>query len=240
MNTEEYIELWQEAIRLCELETNEEEASSFVRRYYNRSSIFFFSSMDDRTLLLTFVGLVVYEKKFHLQYGSTSPAIFCYRALLNKANLKEMNKKFIFDIGDWAADYSDNGYVPMGSYRGYGPRKYYKFLEEYQTRVSEEKAAAQKRKEERLAEGREKALATKRKHQERKEIIQQLRDKTVDESLSIIKQSGKSVFYYIDLIEEWFQKKTLSEEQKEDVLSLFPCKSTRHNNRRKKNLEKLI
>ena len=239
MDTEEYIKVWQEAIHLCELEPNEEEATSFVRRYYNRNS-FFFSSMDDRTLLLTFVGLVVYEKKFHLQYGSTSPAIFCYRALLNKANFKEMDKKFIFDIGDWAADYSDNGYVPMGNYRGYGPREYYKFLEEYQTRVSEEKAAAQKRKEERLAEGREKALATKRKHQERKEIIQQLRDKTVDESLSIIKQSGKSVFYYIDLIEEWFQKKTLSEEQKEDVLSLFPCKSTRHNNRRKKNLEKLI
>ncbi len=239
MEIEEYRKLWKEAIHLCELEPNEEEATSFVRRYYNRNS-FFFSSMDDRTLLLTFVGLVVYEKKFHLQYGSTSPAIFCYRALLNKANLKEMDKMFIFDIGDWAADYSDNGYVPMGNYRGYGPRKYYKFLEEYQTRVSEEKAAAQKRKEERLAEGREKALATKRKHQERKEIIQQLRDKTVDESLSIIKQSGKSVFYYIDLIEEWFQKKSLSEEQKEDVFSLFPCKSTRHNDRRKKNLEKLI
>jgi len=239
MEIEEYRKLWKEAIHLCELEPNEEEATSFVRRYYNRNS-FFFSSMDDRTLLLTFVGLVVYEKKFHLQYGSTSPAIFCYRSLLNKANLKEMDKKFILDIGDWAADYSDNGYVPMGNYRGYGPRKYYKFLEEYQTRVSEEKAAAQKRKEERLAEGREKALATKRKHQERKEIIQQLRDKTVDESLSIIKQSGKSVFYYIDLIEEWFQKKSLSEEQKEDVFSLFPCKSTRHNDRRKKNLEKLI
>ena len=97
MEIEEYRKLWKEAIHLCELEPNEEEATSFVRRYYNRNS-FFFSSMDDRTLLLTFVGLVVYEKKFHLQYGSTSPAIFCYRALLNRANLKELNKKFIFDI----------------------------------------------------------------------------------------------------------------------------------------------
>ena len=240
MNTEEYNKLWKEAIRLCELETNEEEATSFVRRYYNKNSFFFFSSMDDRTLLLTFVGLVVYEKKFHLQYGSTSPAIFCYRALLNKANLKEMDKKFIFDIGDWAADYSDNGYVPMGNYRGYGPRKYYKFLEEYQTRVSEEKAAALERKEKRLAEGREKVEAAKRKRQERLETIQQLREKPIDESLYIIKHSGESVFYYIDLIEEWFKKKSLSEEQKEDVFSLFPCKSTRHNNKRKKNLEKLI
>ena len=240
MNTEEYNKLWKEAIRLCELETNEEEATSFVRRYYNKNSFFFFSSLDDRALLLTFVGLVVYEKKFHLQYGSTSPAILCYRALLNKANLKEMNKKFIFDIGDWAAEYSDNGYVPMGNYRGYGPRKYYKFLEEYQTRVSEEKAAALERKEKRLAEGREKVEAAKRKRQERLETIQQLREKPIDESLYIIKHSGESVFYYIDLIEEWFKKKSLSEEQKEDVFSLFPCKSTRHNNKRKKNLEKLI
>ncbi len=151
-----------------------------------------------------------------------------------------MNKKFIFDIGDWAAEYSDNGYVPMGNYRGYGPRKYYKFLEEYQNRVLEEKAAAQKRKEKCLAEGREKDLATKRKHQERKEIIQQLKDKTVDESLSVIKRSGKSVFYYIDLIEEWFRNKMLSEEQKEDILSLFPYKSTRHNKRKRKNLENLV
>jgi len=68
----------------------------------------------------------------------------------------------------------------------------------------------------------------------------QLREKPIDESLHVIKHSGKSVFYYIDLIEEWFQKESLNKEQKEDVLSLFPYKSTRHNNRRKKNLEKLI
>lgn len=240
MDTEEYRKLWKEAIRLCELESNEEEATSFVRRYYNKTSFFFFSSMDGRTLLLTFVGLVVYEKKFHLKYGSTSPAIFCYRALLNKANLKEMNKKFIFDIGDWAADYSDNGYIPMGNYRGYGPREYYKFLEESQTRISEEKAAAKKRKEKRLAEGREKALATKRRHQERKDVIRQLREKPIDESLYVIKQSGKSVFYYYELIEEWFIKGILNEDQKAKILSLFPDKSTRHNNRKRKSLEACI
>ena len=39
MNTEEYNKLWKEAIRLCELETNEEEATSFVRRYYNKNSL---------------------------------------------------------------------------------------------------------------------------------------------------------------------------------------------------------
>jgi len=45
--------------------------------------------------------------------------------LLARANNGRMDKEFIYDVGDWAADYSDNGYVPMGNYRGYGPRRYY-------------------------------------------------------------------------------------------------------------------
>lgn len=239
MTTEDYRLLWKEAIRLCELEPNEDEATSFVWSYYNKS-IDFFGSMDDKTLLLTFIGLVVYEQKFHMKFGSTTPAAFCYQELLARANNGRMDREFIYDVGDWAADYSDNDYVPMCTYRGYGPRQYYKFWADYETRVWAEKEAARIRKEKLLAEGREKVEAAKRNHQERLETIRQLREKPIDESLHIIKQSGKSVFYYIDLIEEWFQKKSLSEEQKEDVLSLFPYKSTRHNNRRRKNLEKLI
>ena len=119
-----YREMWLEAIHLCEIEQNEEEATLFVRRYYDKTSDIF-APMDDKTLLLTFVGLVVYEQKFHMKYGSTTPASFCYRELLARANNGRMDKEFIYDVGDWAADYSDNGYVPMGNYRGYGPRRYY-------------------------------------------------------------------------------------------------------------------
>lgn len=239
MTTAEYRKLWKDAIRLCELEPNEVEATSFVWSYYNKS-IDFFGSMDDKTLLLTFIGLVVYEQKFHMKFGSTTPAAFCYQELLARANNGRMDREFIYDVGDWAADYSDNDYVPMCTYRGYGPRQYYKFWADYETRVWTEKEAARIRKEKLLAEGREKVEAAKRNHQERLETIRQLREKPIDESLHIIKQSGKSVFYYIDLIEEWFQKKSLSDDQKEKILSLFPYKSTRHNNRKRKSLENLV
>lgn len=124
MTTEEYRKLWQEVIRLCEMEANKEEAESFVWGYYNKDC-HVFESMDDRKLLLTFIGLVVYEKKFQMKFGSTTPAAFCYQELLSRANDKRMDKVFIYDVGDWAADYSDNGYVPMGNYRGYGPRRYF-------------------------------------------------------------------------------------------------------------------
>lgn len=124
MDTENYRKLWQEAIRLCEMEPNKEEAESFVWGYYNKDSGYY-SSMDDRKLLLTFVGLVVYEKKFQMKFGSTTPAAFCYQELLSRANDKRMDKEFIYDVGDWAADYSDNDYVPMGNCHGYGPRRYF-------------------------------------------------------------------------------------------------------------------
>lgn len=124
MSVEENRILWQEAIRLCEMEPNKEEAESFVWGYYNKGCRIF-ESMDDRTLLLTFVGLVVYEKKFQMKFGSTTPAAFCYQELLSRANDKRIDKEFIYDVGDWAAEYSDNGYVPMGNYRGYGPRRYF-------------------------------------------------------------------------------------------------------------------
>lgn len=237
METEEYRKLWKEAIHLCEIEPNEDEATAFVWRYHCDHSAF--GSMDEKTLLLTFVGLVVYEQKFHMKFGSTTPAAFCYQELLARANNGRMDREFIYDVGDWAAAYSDNGYVPMGNYRGYGPREYNKFWEEYETRVWEEKEAARIRKEKLLAEGRKKVEAAKRKHQERLDIIQQLREKPVDESLHFIEQGEKPVFYYIDLIEEWFKNNSLSKEQKEKILSLFPSKSTRHNNRLRKYLETL-
>lgn len=123
MSVEEYRNLWQEAIRLCEMEPNEEEATFFVRRYHYNSNLY--SSMDDKTLILTFVGLVVYEQKFHLKYGSTTPTAHCYLELLARANQGSMDKEFVYDVGDWAAEYSDNDYVPMGNCHGYGPRRYF-------------------------------------------------------------------------------------------------------------------
>lgn len=172
MGAEEYRKIWKEAIRLCELEQNEDEATSFVWKYHRNCKVF--ASMDDKTLLLTFVGLVVYEQKFHIKQGSTTPTSRCYWELLGRANNGSIDKEFIYDVGDWAADYSDNDYIPMGHCRGFGPRKYYKFWEKYQTRVWEEKEAARIRKEILLEEGRKKVEAAKRKHQERLNVIQQL------------------------------------------------------------------
>ena len=129
MTTEEYRKLWQEAIRLCEMEPNKEEAESFVWGYYDKGCLVF-EPMDDRTLLLTFVGLVVYEKKFQMKFGSVTPAAFCYQELLSRTNDKRMDKEFVYDVGDWAADYSDNEYVPIGTYRGYGPRRYFGIIKE--------------------------------------------------------------------------------------------------------------
>ena len=233
METEEYRKLWKDAICLCEMEPNNEEAISFVMQYYDNHRLF--DSMDDRSLLLTFIGLVVYEKKFHMKFGSTTPASFCYQELLNRGS--RFDRDFIYDVGDWAADYSDNCYVPMGNCRGYGPRKYFAFWDEYESRVALEKQAKEERLERKRTEGRAKVEAAKLKHQERLNTIQQLRGKQIDDSILFIEKSNRSVFYYYELIEEWFNKKTLSDNQKEKILSMFPTNSTRHNIRKRKNLE---
>lgn len=125
MGTGEYRTLWKEAVCLCEEEPNKDEAVSFVMHYYDRPQLF--DSMDDRSLLLTFIGLVVYEKKFNLGLGSTTPTTFCYEELLKRADNGYLDKEFVYDVGDWAAEYSDNSYVPMGTYRGYGPRQFLLF-----------------------------------------------------------------------------------------------------------------
>ena len=233
MDTEEYRTLWKEAIRLCEEEQNKEEAISFVMHYHDKPRLF--DSMDDRSLLLTFIGLVVYEKKFHMKFGSTTPASFCYRELLNR--LSRLDRDFVYDIGDWAAEYSDNSYVPMGNYRGYGPRQYFAFWDDYESRVALERQAKEERLERKRAEGRAKVEAAKLRHLERLNTIQQLREKTIEDCILVIEKSDKSVFYYYELIEEWFNNKSLSDNQKEKILSMFPINSTRHNIRKRKNLE---
>lgn len=233
MDTEEYRTLWKEAICLCEEETNKEEAISFVMHYFDKPRLF--GSMDDRSLLLTFIGLVVYEKKFHMKFGSTTPASFCYRELLNR--LSRLDRDFVYDIGDWAAEYSDNSYVPMGNYRGYGPRQYFAFWDDYKSRVALERQAKEERLERKRAEGKAKVEAAKLRHIERLNTIQQLKEKTIEDCMLVIEKSDKSVFYYYELIEEWFNNKSLSDNQKEKILSMFPINSTRHNIRKRKNLE---
>ena len=238
MQTEEYRKLWKDAIGLCEMEPNKEEAESFVWSFYDKSSRVF-APMDDRTLLITFVGLVVYEKKFQMKFGSTTPASFCYQELLKRVDIGKIDRDFIYDVGDWAADYSDNGYVPMGNYRGYGPRQYFSFLRDYELRIASEQQAKKERIEKKQTEGKAKVEAAKQKHQERINTIQQLRGKTVEDCLSIIEKSGKSVFYYYELIEEWFINNSLNDNQKTKILSMFPQNSTRHNNRVRRYLETL-
>ena len=204
--------------------------------YFDKPRLF--DSMDDRSLLLTFIGLVVYEKKFHMKFGSTTPASFCYRELLNR--LSRLDRDLVYDIGDWAAEYSDNSYVPMGNYRGYGPRQYFAFWDDYESRVALERQAKEERLERKRAEGRAKVKAAKLKHQERLNTIQQLREKTIEDCMLVIEKSDKSVFYYYELIEEWFNNNSLSDKQKKHILSMFPLCSTKHNNRKRKYLETLL
>ena len=238
MCTEEYRQLWQETIRECETESNEKKAQSFVLNFCRGTDLF--DTLDDKDLLQTFVSLVVYEQKHCFPgLGSITPTSFCYRELLDRARMSRFDMEFILDVGDWAADYSDNGYVPMGNYRGYGPRKYFEFTLEYELRVFSEQQAKKERLAKKRAEGEAKVIAAKQRKQERHETIQELRNKTVDEALKIIETSGKSVFYYIELIEEWFENNSLDAELKEQILALFPLKSTKHNRRRRKGLERL-
>ena len=195
--------------------------------------------MDDKTLLLTFIGLVVYEKHFDLKFGSTTPASFCFRELLRRIDKNHFDRDFIYDVGDWAAEYSDNGYVPMGNYRGYGPRQYFSFLDEYVSRIASEKTAKEERLANKRAEGEAKVNAAKQKKQERINTIQELREKTIEESIQIIGNGDKSVFYYIELIEEWFLNNALDDNQKERIMSIIPMKSTKHNNRKRRYLESI-
>lgn len=242
MDTEEYRILWKDAICLCEMEPNKDEAISFVMQYYKPMRLLYYNdnrlcTMNERNLLLTFIGLVVYEKKFKLGLGSTTPTTFCYEELLKRADNGYLDKEFVYDIGDWAADYSDNEYVPMGNSRGYGPRQYFAYWDKYRTRVALEKQAKEERLERKRVEGRAKVEAAKLKHQERLNTIKQLREKQIDDSILFIEKSNRSVFYYYELIEEWFNNKSLSDKQKEKILSMFPTNSTRHNNRKRKYLE---
>ncbi len=89
------------------------------------------------------------------------------------------------------------------------------------------------------AEGQAKVEAAERNHQDIINNIQLLKAKSVEECLLIIEQSGKSVFYYFELIEGWFLINALSDIQKGKVLDLFPDTSTRHNNRKRRYLEAL-
>lgn len=242
MDTEEYRKLWKDAIYLCEMEPNKKDAISFVMQYYKPMGLLYyndniFGTMNERDLLLTFIGLVVYEKKYGLHLGSTTPTSFCYQELLKRVNNNYLDKEFVYDVGDWAADYSDNVYVPMGNCHGYGPRQYFVFWDEYKSRVALEKQAKEERLERKRAEGRAKVEAAKFKHQDRLNTIQQLRKDTIENSILVIENSDKSVYYYYELIEEWFMGNTINDIQKKRVLSLFPLYSTRHNNRKRKLLE---
>lgn len=235
MNTEEYRDLWQGMIRMCEMESNENFASLFIKHYCYSQGQSTFDSMSNEELLLTFVKLVVYEQKFHVKLGSTTPTTFCYRELLARAEDKRMDKEFVYDVGDWAADYSDNSYVPMDG--GGGPRQHFAFWKDYELRVAAEQQAKEERLEKKRAEGWAKVEAAKLKQQERLETIQQLRGMSVDESISYIEKSGKPVFYFIEYIEELFKNNSLNEDQKEKLLSMFPNQSTRHNINQKKFLD---
>lgn len=244
MDTEEYRKLWKDAICLCEMEPNKDEAISFVMQYYKPMRLLYYNdnrlcTMNERNLLLTFIGLVVYEKKFNIGLGSTTPTIFCYEELLKRADNGSLDKEFVYDIGDWATDYSVNKYVPMGNFRGLSPRQYFAYKDKDRTRVALEKQAKEERLERKRVEGRAKVEAAKLKHQERLNTIQQLREKQIDDSILFIEKSNRSVFYYYELIEEWFINKSLSDKQKEKLLSMFPTDSTKHNIRKRKKLESI-
>ena len=139
--TLEYQKLWKETLQSCESETDVEKAANFVHRYYD-SGTHLFKEMDDRNLFLTFIALVVYEKKINPPFGlgSTTPAKFCYRELLQRVVNLEFTLDFIYDVGDWAAEYSYNKEIPMGGHGG--PREYFAFWRQYEERTKKEKEDA--------------------------------------------------------------------------------------------------
>ena len=97
METREYRDFWKEAIHLYEIELNKEEAMSFVWYHYDNNGVF--KSMDDKKLLLTYIGLVVYEKKYQIKLGSTTPASSRYYELLRRVDNGSLNKDSIYDVG---------------------------------------------------------------------------------------------------------------------------------------------
>lgn len=238
MRQEEYRRLWKEAIHLCEIEPNKEEAVAFVYKYYNQGNLVF-SALSCKELLLTFVGLVVYEKKYGLHLGSTTPASRCYSELLNKIGSDNFDKEFIFEVGDWAAEYSDNSYIPMDNYRGYGPSQYFAFQADLRERTIKEQFAKQERIAKLRAEGAKKVEEAKKKSQERKNVVQALRNRPFEEILSYIQEHTQPIFYYIELVEDLFKSGTLTDEQKTRIQSMFPTESTRHNKRLRKKIEEL-
>ena len=233
MTTEDYRNLWKQTLHLCEIEQNKDEASFFIGYYYHSER---FKQLDERQLLLVFIGLVVYEEKFRFSCGSTSPAAWCYRELLNRVDTGKFDRELIYDIGDWAAKYSTNPYVPMGTRRNYGPRDYYKFEKEQEKRNAAESLAKEERIRKRIEEGKEKVEVAKKRHQDRLKTLNNLRNKNIPEALSYIIKSNKPIFYFIELVEEWLANENLSNEQKEIIMAKFPENSTRHNNRIKKQL----
>ena len=194
MDKGEYRRLWADAILLCEKETNKEEAATFVHVYYNHNEKF--AVLDNRNLFITFIGLTVYEEKFELRYGSTSPASWCYQELLKRVNKGEYDKEFIYDVGDWAASYTQNPYIPMGTCRGFGPRAYFDFYKAVQERYYLEKIKSEEIKQKRKEEGLAKLAETKQRHLKRKEDIRQLRELPIEDCISVIQKGEKNIFYY--------------------------------------------
>ncbi len=241
---EEYIKLWKQAIHLCETEPNINEAVSFVHSYYNHNEKF--TCLDEKTLFMVFIGLVVYEERFCLQYGSTSPATWCFHEILSRMNNGKYDKELTYDIGDWAARYAKNPYIPMGTCRGFGPRAYIKFEQErklrefeHLRRMRKQQDAKEKRTKKHILEAQNKIKVAKKRQQERLAILQDLRNKTIPEALKYIAESRKSIFYFIEIIKEWFASQRLTNDQKESILQLFPNKSTKHNIKIKKQLLEL-
>lgn len=250
ITTEEYRTLWKEAIHLCEIETDEIEAKDFVHKYY--SARHSFEHLSNKELIIIFVGLVVYETRFcgFYGYGSATPAKFCYREILNRRSTDELkilnrqstdelNQDLVFDIGDWAAEYATNPYIPMDTCRGYGPRKYFYFENAKKKGLLPEQIAKKERVAKLREEGRKKVEAAKIKHLERKNTILELKTKSIEQCLKIIENDGKSIFYYYELILEWFKTGNLDDETKTYILSMFPMYSTRHNIRLRRKIEDL-
>ena len=236
MDTETLRKVWQEAIYLCEIEPNKEEAIQFVKKHENFA---LFDSMDGQTLLVTFVGLVVFEKKYQLKYGSTTPASHCYMRLLDMAQKGLIDQEFVYDVGDWSAEYSDNSYIPMDNYRGLGPRAYYSFRNALNARQTAEKELSKEKKKLKIEEGRKKVEAAKVKHIQRLKTIERLKETTVEEGIREITKGEKNIYYYHELIEWWLANKMLDSQQKQFVYDLYPEKTTRHNKRLKKHLQSL-
>ena len=83
------------------------------------------SALSNEDIVPFFKGLVICERLYRngLGHGSASPAIKVYHEIQNRGLDVD------YKIGDWAFQYSENEYIPLGFGNRHGAKTIYEYLE---------------------------------------------------------------------------------------------------------------